>query len=133
MRGIDHMRPYHNIGAPFHRSHSLILDLGEVLQNTWLIYRLCPTYIEKHLNLYEFRRDVCLTYFAMYSNKLNIERPLGKSKNSRVSEAIRPDVNNHHIVFMENNLDVKVAGKSRLGNVLNILHNYLINAFNLFL
>lgn len=61
---------------------SLIFGLGAVLQNTWLIYRLCTAYIEKHLKLYAFRRDVCLTYFSMYCNKLKIERTLGKSKKS---------------------------------------------------
>ncbi|XP_054724350.1 piggyBac transposable element-derived protein 3-like [Uloborus diversus] len=90
-----------------------LFGLEAPVQNAWLLYRLCPSYEDKKMDLLQFRREICQTYFAKYSKRANISVALGKPKklSSRVCNEVSFDGKDHLIVVNPKQIRCAYCGK----------------------
>lgn len=69
--------------------------------NAWYLYRCGPASKQHPLPLIEFRRQIALTYFAKYSSRVQMGRPISAGRHrplaSRLSSDVRYDGYNHHL------------------------------------
>ena len=90
-----------------------LFGLETSVQNAWILYRLCPSNDSKKMDLLQFRREICQTYFSKYSKRENSSLAAGKSKklSKRVSSDVRYDGKDHLIVVNPKQIRCAYCGK----------------------
>ena len=76
---------------------TFMLDVA--VQNAWLLYRLTPAHAIQPMSLLQFRRSIVQSYVVKYRSRVNIGRPVGRSRplDKRVPTDARFDGKDHYI------------------------------------